>query len=172
MKIIEYFAIIVAVSIGMNCNGQSKEDKIIYYRQIMDPTGEISESGDTIYEVSIEVDSTELNNHRSITIIGDDWEFTASTEVDSIVNQTRFIQAGSKTRINAGISSGYPKCIVVAQTLDSRSINLVNENEKYMKLPKAVNSVIIPHPRTTKKPKKKKALLTTELTIANSSTSQ
>lgn len=172
MNFIKICTVIIAVSFGIDSLGQSKEDTVVYYRQFLNPIEEISESGDTLYEVSMEISSQQLTNFQLITVVGENSEFSASTMADSISGNSRFMQSGLYTRINAGIGTSSSKWIIVAQDKNDNNINLINLSEKHLMNPKEISTVIIPRFRSSLRYEHQELQDSIDSPIANSSTPQ
>ena len=172
MNFIKICTVIIAVSFGIDCLGQSKEDTVVYYHQFLNPTGEISESGDTLYEVSMEISSRQLNKFRSITVVGENSEFSALTRADSTSGNSHFVQSGANTRINAGVGKSSSKWIIVAQDKNENNINLINLSEKHLMNPKEIGTVIIPRFRSSLRNGQNEIPEPVESSTANSSTPQ
>ncbi len=172
MNFIKICTVIIAVSFGVDCLGQSKQDTVVYYRQILNPTGRFSSSGDTIYEVSMEISNKMLNSWKLLTVVGENSDFTVLTQTDSISGNSRFMRSGSKTRVNMGEGKCSSRWIVVARDKNDKNVKLINLSEKHLMNPKEISTVIIPRFRSSLRYEHLELQDSIDSPIANSSTPQ
>ena len=144
MKHLQHLSILITMLGSQPLAAQSENDSVIYYTLELEATFQISETGDTIYDVFLLIENSDLVRMEELIILSTKWDKSISLNSDSISINESIEQGELTTRINVGRGENPIQWMVTAQNGFNEQLLFKNRGELLSRAPRSFPSPIPP----------------------------